>query len=457
MSASVGESLFTGSGTTGRELEYMLSPCSIGTYAREYWGRRPLYVRGHSKKFANIFDRQRFDRAVANARPKNQDAKIFVRANFARGTTSSHAHLDPFSISPEQVPSILAAGGTICVNWINEADETLDGLARALKAQLGHSGPARFNAYLSPDLAGARMHFDARIVTTMQIEGTKTWRISRTPAVAWPRSGAVLDADFTASYVYNDDFRLHLDRRRREEWETPAPFTDGDFEDVTLEAGDLLVLPAGTWHSPQAQKGASLAINFACDPLSFSDLLADVLRNAMGSAPSWRSVPPFAPIAPSEGLTEDLRTYLAARLKEATAAIAAMTPDSPEIVAALGRRILPPHAADVSGEATALDDVSGGAPVIERDACLRVSQRTPTLSLISGTAGAQRLMVFTEKSEAQVASAAVPLITEILAAKEFRASDCERWSDLEWPTIRRILQVLHSIGVLEHQKGEASR
>jgi ribosomal protein L16 Arg81 hydroxylase len=181
--------------------------------------------------------------------------------------------------------------------------------ARAVKLQLGYLGNLRFNCYLSPDGSGADTHFDARVSTTIQIEGNKRWRFSKCPAVAWPLSNAQVDSDGCPVWM--------APWAGYEDWERLWPVHEESFMEVILEPGDVLCLPAGTWHNAKAI-GRSLALNLAFSPVQFFSVLTRIVETEFMRRAQWRGGPP--PIVATEARTDtlprELESYLADRLQE---------------------------------------------------------------------------------------------------------------------------------------------
>src|SRR5208282_3237135 len=102
-----------------------------------------------------------------------------------------------FRASLEQAVPLFNAGATLCVTQMETRVPRLAPFLAAIKRQLGYPGKVSFNAYLSPPEAGFNWHFDGRIASTLQIEGSKRWRFSNRTAVPWPHSNGALRADGT--------------------------------------------------------------------------------------------------------------------------------------------------------------------------------------------------------------------------------------------------------------------
>jgi len=187
----------------GSELAAWLAPVTPDTFVREYWGRKPLYVKGFKEKYAGFFDGETFGRALTAPGPYPDD---FLRASFDRKTEAGTSAVpalpgelrsSAIRATPDQAGPLFDAGATLCVSQLETRVPSLAPFAAAVKRQLGFVGKASFNAYLSPAGSGFNWHFDGRIASTLQIEGSKVWRFANEPAIAWPRGNGSIRADGT--------------------------------------------------------------------------------------------------------------------------------------------------------------------------------------------------------------------------------------------------------------------
>ena len=172
-------------------------------------------------------------------------------------------------------------GATLCVTEIERRVPRLAYFIAAIKRQLGYPGKVSFSGYLSPPGVGFNWHFDGRIASTLQIEGTKRWRFSKRTAIDWPRGNGVLQTDGAGRYGDSDTVP-------REEWERLEPFDKKQITEVLLEPGDLLILPAGTWHDACGGTTGSLALNLSFTPIPYTALIGDLLGTLLSRQPGWR-------------------------------------------------------------------------------------------------------------------------------------------------------------------------
>lgn len=287
----------------GSELGDLLAPITPEEFLREHWERRPLHVKGPPDKFEGLFDMQAFIRAVH----RQHEQGILIRVSFDRehdsGGVGRHLPIDA-----GEIHRYFTQGASVCVDPIDRGDPHLARLAAAVKRQLGFPGRASVKCYLSPDGCGFNTHFDAAIATTLQIAGRKRWRFSREPGVEFPPNNALVDAGGAVRY----SGRLPSSLRP---WERVEKVDEAGFDEAVLEPGDVLCLPAGTWHNAKAI-GNSLALNLSFAPLAFPDLLHRALASLLAERTEWRRGVPASLAAPAGGVPPAVEEFFRARLAE---------------------------------------------------------------------------------------------------------------------------------------------
>ncbi len=218
------------------------------------------------------------------------------------------------------IDALTSAGRTVYLHDIDGVDETLARLAARLKRELGFPGRVSVNSFYSPDGSGADLHLDARVTMTLQIDGRKRWRFGRRPAVPWPLANAQAEPDGTPRWM--------LPWAGTEPWEQTAPVRREELDEVVMEPGDVLCLPAGTWHEAKAL-GHSLALSVSFQPIGLLQLVARLLEPALLSHPQWRegipAVPDGADVAARVGAA------IAARMRELADAAGALDPYGDEV------------------------------------------------------------------------------------------------------------------------------
>jgi ribosomal protein L16 Arg81 hydroxylase/catechol 2,3-dioxygenase-like lactoylglutathione lyase family enzyme len=265
----------------GDELRQLLSPVTPEAFIGQYWQRQPLYVRGVAGKFRELFDWDRFYRALEH----HEERGIGIRVSFdnvnAPGRMSTHSQ-----ITAAEVPEYLASGASVCADPIERGDTMLAEFAAKVAQQLNYVGGVSVKAYASPDGCGFNTHFDKGIATTLQIDGGKRWRYSAAPAVVFPLDNALLTPGGGVRYASRPLSSLAP-------WERVDEVDQSAFLEATLEPGDVLCLPAGTWHNAKAI-GRSLALNLSFHPLDVFRFFVYTLGGLLKERPDWRGSLPLA-------------------------------------------------------------------------------------------------------------------------------------------------------------------
>ncbi|RYY76908.1 MAG: cupin [Gammaproteobacteria bacterium] len=294
---------------TGLELKELVSPISSEEFVDSYFSRTSLNVKGDLRKFDHIFNWDRLRQALFRGQ-KILDRRYNITASFTGGEDSASSR-QMTEADHNQVIELLEAGATICITNIHMADPALAKWAQTIREQLNFTGTVGVNCYISPDASGLPMHYDKRVATTLQIAGKKRWKFSTKPAKAWP----------TTNEVY-------MEGQAAEDIGALPP--DMEFQEVELEPGDLLCLPAGAWHSARGI-GFSLALNLYFAPRNFLDQLIPLLHKFAASNESWRGGLPVTTEQIQGDIPTSVSTYLRDRLNEFNKIVSEIAVD-PEVL-----------------------------------------------------------------------------------------------------------------------------
>jgi hypothetical protein len=401
-------------------------------------------VKGFADKYRGLFDGEAFSRALAVPGPQGED---FLRASFDAKTRSGTSAAPPvdqcsssvFRATAEQAVPLFKAGATLCLSQVETRVPKLAPFLAAIKRQLGYPGKASFSAYLSPPGSGFNWHFDGRIASTLQIEGTKRWRFSNDTAIAWPRGNGTLGADGAARYA---DPGVAA-----QEWERLAPFDANDTVEVLLEPGDLLVLPAGLWHEACGGDAGSLALNLSFTPLPYTLLVRHLLETLLTPEPEWRSMSPALPgRAPGE-VDAQGTAAITAQLARAAALLQSLSGDSAAVVRLWQSFVHNPN----PGMPLPSTPAPVASPVLPAQR-LRVRGDGQVHAMLAD--GATRLCVIAGPGRSiEVSGEAVPFVQRLLAEREFAAGDCLAWSGagpaFAWSDVELTLTQLKAQGLLE--------
>lgn len=282
---------------SGQELAELLAPLAPAAFVDRYFARESLNIEGHADKFEGLFGWAQLKHALVRGE-KIQDRRYNITASFTQGEVAGNAR-PMMAARHDQVSDLLNRGATICITNIHMADPSLAQWANAIRAQLNFSGTVGVNCYVSPDGSGLPMHYDQRVATTLQIAGKKVWRYSTEAAKPWPDHNA----------VYQDGA---MKPDRADGGRLPDEMT---FQEVELNPGDLLCLPAGAWHAARGV-GVSLALNLYFAPRNFLDQVLPLLRLFANTRGDWRGGTP-ATVGDIDGdMPARVATYMRERLDE---------------------------------------------------------------------------------------------------------------------------------------------
>lgn len=326
-------------------VEALVHPLDLAEFRGHYWQRRPVHLTGWADRFTGLFDRESLARVLQRQQELDLSVRVSGDHEGDAGGAAAHIQVDTADVADQ-----LRAGTSLCVDPVDRADPTVAALAAELRAGLGHLGPISVKCYLSTAGFGFNTHFDAQVVTTVQLEGTKRWRVSPTPGVPFPVDNAFLDESGTIRYNGRTPGSLAA-------WERPAVDRDA-FVEVLLRPGDVLCLPAGTWHEAKAAGGLSLALNFSFSPADVAAVLLDLVGPGLRERPGWR-----AGLSGAEDPVADLR----ARAGELADALRRVV-DEPEPTRQVTRDGLERLVTTSRGRAPARPSASSHAAAVEASA-----------------------------------------------------------------------------------------
>ena len=298
-------------------LAWLLDPVAPAVFVTEFWQQRPLHIRGSTGKFAGLFGLGALREALDRAGEAGVSVRLSGDHQGDGGGAAAHLLVDG-----AEVAAHLRGGTSVCVDPIDRVNPTLAALGRQLKRELGHAGPVNVKCYYSTPGYGFNTHFDAHVVTTLQIEGRKRWRFSSEPGVPFPTDNAFLDDSGAVRYIGRPPSSLAS-------WEVPQVDAHQHGE-VVLEPGDVLCLPAGTWHGAKADGDHSLALNFSFPPADPLPLITAILRDRLRQLPNWRAGIPLAQPDPGGDMPTSVTGYLSDRVQELHAALDSLVAD-PEL------------------------------------------------------------------------------------------------------------------------------
>lgn len=246
---------------TAKEL---LAPLEVDDFIRNYWGQKPIHIRGTANKFSGLFEREDFFEYARSPR-----AEMFM------GKADDKQHFHQLSTTAYNSRALFRLGMTIQMedfHWINSQ---VRALLLGLKHELGLYCGMEAAAFLSPPGAGFGIHFDPNPdIWALQISVSKTWRYSAVPAAQYPIEHVTLNPSGKPKTNWVD-----IDRPN-----------DEDFLEAHLEPGDVFYFPAGTWHTAAASD-ESCHIVLASQIAPWTDFVLEILRKKLLHHAQWRQIP----------------------------------------------------------------------------------------------------------------------------------------------------------------------
>lgn len=219
-----------------------------------------------------------------------------------------------FDIWPDQIQSSFDAGMTVCFNQVDSVLPAMRARLNAWRRSLRFAGKMNFSCYWSPDGAGFGIHYDDRPVFICQLEGKKQWWYSREPAFREPRANFLYDP---ADVVRMKAAGLAIE-----------PPDERALETAVLEPGDMLYLPAGTWHKTAAV-GASRALTLRTFNATPASVAQHVVEQLFDADAIWRTPLPIVDRAetPEDRAHPAVTEVLVERLRTLQAFVAQLTPE----------------------------------------------------------------------------------------------------------------------------------
>ncbi len=407
-------------GTWGK----LLQPVSPKVFFDQFYDKKPLYISGRPEKFAQLFDLKAYYACLGST--GEIKAGMLDRDGLHREIT----------LQPRDADNVYDSGMTVCVGSVQESHEPLAQFITGIKREITVAGEFRINCYYSPDKSGFGTHFDNRAVWILQIEGEKEWRYSAEPAIQAPTQMTVPGPEVVGA-----------------PWEEiPRPDED-KFLLAHLKAGDVLYLPAGTWHRARGV-GRTLALTMYVSSASPFQLLQQVLEPILCRDSEWRRELPFAEteaLASGE-VPPRLRRVLAERLADLKAKISEL--DEEALIAAWYERLRP------RGLESGPVQAANQRPVRRGDRIELVAGALLFRGSSSGEEVVARLYAPAQHSrrptrrdatgEIFLSGDALPLLRQLFRTPSFVARDAMHWRSegYTWEEIKTVLEELLKVGAV---------
>ncbi len=238
-------------------LDLLLGDFDRDRFFDEHWEKRSLVLQHNDPdRFSNLITKEQFI-----------DEEVYhcdrIRANY----DDPAGWASEVDILADQAAKFFEAGMTIAALDLREAGPRKEFL-ESFRREVFPAATPHFSSYYSPHTKGYCLHFDTYPAWLMQVEGRKHWYISRKPALKNPDFNIVFPPD-------RDVLKLPWITLQK-----PAVEDSGEFWSVMLEPGDVIYMPAATWHQARADD-YSLGLTLAASQINAFDLLLAVVQHSL--------------------------------------------------------------------------------------------------------------------------------------------------------------------------------
>jgi ribosomal protein L16 Arg81 hydroxylase len=221
-------------------LESLLDPIDPIEFRDQYYGKKPLLIRGNPKKFEGLFTWDDLNRLLNTLPYPNPHVSTVVPK--IRTEAASHT-----SLIEE-----CRAGSALILSQLHILNPKVGEFVRALEAETGEPLAVSMVQSQAAQTAFA-LHFDRQDVFALHLDGRKGWR------------------------VYDRTVEKPI-LVMAEKPEYPPSHPIMEFE---MTPGDVLYIPRGNWHQALAQNGPSMHLSLivgARTGIDFLTWLIDELR-----------------------------------------------------------------------------------------------------------------------------------------------------------------------------------
>ncbi len=171
--------------------------------------------------------------------------------------------------------ALFNAGSSLCFGPVHARHSELSAFVDSIKTELAIGSDVYMTCYVTPPHSGSTMHYDCQNVFFCQVSGAKHWKYSATPACSYPPMN--LDESSLKSVAHIKSSGIEV-----------VPPSNCEMIETTLNVGDVLYLPPGTWHQPHTTDKASLHYTLTFSPFGLQHVLLTMVRYIALSNPKWR-------------------------------------------------------------------------------------------------------------------------------------------------------------------------
>jgi len=233
-----------------KTFDYIISPLTGGEFFQQYFEKKHLHISAtDSNKFKRYLKEGDIDRiltsqqlSIPNTRMAQKDGDIDIKKLTLEGTNI---------IDVSKVVEYFSEGATLIMSMLHNKLTSLKGLCDDLSHTFGQQ--FQTNVYCTPGnkSQGFIVHHDTHDVFILQIEGTKDWKIYKSPI-----SLAIKDLAF------EKDVHKH----------------GSVIDEFTMFPGDILYIPRGLMHAAQTTSKKSIHITTGFMGITWQDVMIDKIN-----------------------------------------------------------------------------------------------------------------------------------------------------------------------------------
>lgn len=276
-------------------LDRLIAPVPVDRFHADTWERAHLHVqRGDPSYFERLFTLDELDAILARDDLRYPAIQVFLNGvqlessaftrtwNYGRQSYRDMIDMD-------RIYALFDRGATLNILGLERLSPGVSAMNRGLEADSGF--PVHTTAFLTPSGAvNIPPHYDMVDFFTLQISGTKRWRLWRSE---------------TGLPLVEDKKRTYPDGH-------PALAAEHLLDEVTLEPGDTLFVPRGMIHEAVTSERHSLHVTIGINPYRRWDALEALIgrsvRDLGTEVEARRALPPASKRADS-GVRDSVRRH----------------------------------------------------------------------------------------------------------------------------------------------------
>ncbi len=445
-------------------LNVLLHPVSADCFLNEYWGQKTLFLEGDESKITDLLgqpitwaDYHKVAQDIAESRHHEQPIRA-ASLLCSRGAMEYRDRVGGFlplvRVEANLAPEYLASGIPVTLPNIHWFHEGVARFMQGLTCELG--GLRNLEGVFATNPAGGSgvaSHFDSFPTMHLQLVGRKRWTVSKRPEYPWPLRPGVMKCNDMTEYIDQNGQLVvrELDAEERVSYD--------------VSPGDIIFLPAGTWHEAHPFDEDTLGLELLFNRLTMKDLLSEVVQERLARLEiGRRDVPLYLrdqnsveeiPDEVSHHFTQGLHA-----LQDVVKDLENNHRDLHQLWKSLANGFIGkpdirnPKPLRLTGTETGTEKLrteSDAFTELGPETKLCVSRRGP-LSVISFQENEKdRLLLFQQEHRVSIDAQMSKLGTFLVRAKtsKFRADEACKNMNLEWELLRSTLRDLLRKGFLE--------